>query len=179
MNTGLTAAAFLLIGTMAVAQTAPTARTVKPRDASSGQASGRITPPGDTASKLHSHSNSANNRKSGSIIVLDREGQAPVSEKGIGSGNLQRKDGAIHSADFPRSMNAKNSAHATESLSPSNNSKKGENPLYEDSGKSGTNPLHESGKLAATKPNTQNPPAQGKETEFKQDFGQVQPSKKQ
>lgn len=172
LNTGLTAAAFLLIGALAVAQTAPTARDVKPRETSSGQASGQITLPGDTASKLHSHSSSANNRKSGSIIVLDREGQAPVSEKGIGSGNLQRKDGAIHSADFPRSMNAKNSGHATEPLAPSNSAKQGENPLYEGSGKSGTNPLYESGKYKDGEDHTT------KTKEFKQDFGPVQASKK-
>jgi|GEM_PF-2091707 len=150
LNTGLTAAAFLLIGTLAVAQTAPTARTVKPREASSGQASGRQDQYGHASGVAAPQStrNTAQ-RKSGSIIVLDREAQT-----GQASGNLQRKNGAINSADFPRSMNARNSAHATESVSPSNSSKKGENPLYEESGKSGTNPLYESGKQAAAKPNT-------------------------
>lgn len=167
LNTGLTAAAFLLIGTLAVAQTAPNARGVRPREASSGQASGQMAPY-DASRRPRTHSNSSNNykvkfpdadaagkdpayatssngRKSGSIIMHDREAQT-----GQASG---RKDGAIQSADFPSSSQDKTlgSAHATESRGPANGARQGENPLYQGNGGAGTNPIYRpAGQAGAT-----------------------------
>lgn len=99
VKSGLTAVAFLLISTAAMAQSAPAGRashpTIKPRDAQSGMASGKT----------------------------------------------QRKNGAIHSADFDR--NTRGNAHGAQTPAPSQEVKKGDNPLYEDHGKSGSNPLFE------------------------------------
>ena len=158
LGTGLTAGTFFLIGTLAVAQ-APKSKTVQPREASSGQAAGMAVDHagGNGVRRMADDHTGATNaqsatagqsapdavqRKSGSIIVLDREGAA-----------AQRKDGSIVHADFPRSAD-RNSAHATESLSPSNKAGTAENPLYKDGGKSGNNPLYEGKDAANSKPGT-------------------------
>ena len=143
LGTGLTAGTFFLIGTLAVAQ-APKSKTVQPREASSGQAAGMAVDHagGNAGATAGPSAPDAAQRKSGSIIVLDREGAA-----------AQRKDGSIVHADFPRSAD-RNSAHATESLSPSNKAGTGENPLYKDGGKSGNNPLYEGKDAANSKPGT-------------------------
>jgi hypothetical protein len=148
LGTGLTAGTFFLIGTLAVAQ-APKSKTVQPREASSGQAAGMaVDHAGDNTGATNAQGATAGpsapdaaQRKSGSIIVLDREGAA------------QRKNGSIIHADFPRSAD-RSSAHATESLSPSNKAGTGENPLYKDGGKSGNNPLYEGKDAANSKPGT-------------------------
>jgi len=139
----LTAGTFFLIGTLAVAQ-APKSKTVQPREASSGQAAGMAVDHagGNAGATAGPSAPDAAQRKSGSIIVLDREGAA-----------AQRKDGSIVHADFPRSAD-RNSAHATESLSPSNKAGTAENPLYKDGGKSGNNPLYEGKDAANSKPGT-------------------------
>jgi hypothetical protein len=152
-----TAGTFFLIGTLAVAQ-APKSKIVQPREASSGQAAGMAVDHagGNGVRRMAGDNTGATNaqgatagpsapdaaqRKSGSIIVLDREGAA------------QRKNGSIIHADFPRSAD-RSSAHATESLSPSNKAGTSENPLYKDGGKSGNNPLYEGKDAANSKPGT-------------------------
>ena len=91
-------------------------------------------------------------RKSGSIIVLDKNASSATREAGSGQATGRRQhDPAI------QTTNSRNSAHATESMdahSSTGNAQVHTNPLYEDSGKSGSNPMYESGKQAIAKPNS-------------------------
>ncbi|MGH9589078.1 MAG: hypothetical protein ACRD25_01725, partial [Terracidiphilus sp.] len=122
LKIGATAAAFLLTGTFAVAQTAFSARnsrTLKPRDASSGQASGIVQ------------------RKDGAIVHSDYSRRVDERKNGNMGGVDGGSDAAAHAA--ARSKTSNNAANNT-----GNKSKTGENPLYERSGNSGTNPLYES-----------------------------------
>ena len=179
---GATTAAFLLMGAFAVAQTAPGARasrTLKPRDASSGQASGIVQ------------------RKDGAIVHGDYSRRADREEKGNMSGIDGGANAAAHAA-----------APSDASNHTPNKARTGENPLYEQSGNSGTNPLYESKdqlKSNAGNSNSQPDPktaadasrkhvagvkyqnraSAGKQSDkrsgtenFKQDFGQVQATKR-
>ncbi|MGH9589052.1 MAG: hypothetical protein ACRD25_01595 [Terracidiphilus sp.] len=121
LKTGATATAFLLIGTFAAAQTAPTARTrtLKPRDASSGQASGIVQ------------------RKDGAIVHSDYPRRVDERKKGNMGGIDGGSDAAAHA-------DARSKAPSNASNSAPNKARTGENPLYEQSGNSGTNPLYES-----------------------------------
>lgn len=150
LKTGLAAAAVLLMGTLAVAQTAPTARPIMPRKAGGEQVSAQPNQNNQASGVTGQTAQNAAQRKSGSIIVMDRETTATQ----------------------------KNSAQATESVKYRGKLDNVQsNPLYEDTGKSGTNPLYESGNSTRMKTNTSD--AQSQETKFKQDFGQVQPTKKE
>lgn len=180
-----TAAAFLLMGTFAAAQTASkarTSRTLKPRDASSGQASGIVQ------------------RKSGAIAHADYS--RPVDQRK--KDNMGGIDGGSNAAAH---AGARSNASNNASNNAPNNARTGENPLYEESGKSGTNPLYESkdklkanagasnsqsdSKTAADASRKhvagvkyQNRTAAGQHSNktstehFKQDFGQVQANKR-
>jgi hypothetical protein len=174
LNACVTGTAFLLIGTFTVAQSASRGRTVKPRDASSGQASG------------------LRQRKDGAISHADYQRTAN-QRKGETSGINAGSNAAAHgSAGSESPMEAR----------------AGENPLYEQSGNSGTNPMHESKDRLKTNagasdslpdPKTvagasskhvaavkyQNRTSAGPQPnkpsskeKFKQDFGQVQASKR-
>lgn len=115
-------------------------------------------------------------RKSVSIIVLDKNSSTAPREAGSGMSTGRRQ----HEPTM-QTVDSNNSAHATESMSTQRSGAQGTNPLYEGSGKSGTNPMYnpkeyQPQKDSAIKPNSApNSPA----TNFKQDFGQVQASKKE
>lgn len=150
-NTSLTAAAYFLIGTLAVAQAPSTARKKLP---------GKM--------------------KSGQIVVTRIQSGNDSGATTPQSTPADRKDGAVIGADYNHSASARSSAHATETLAPSNNVQQGQNPLYEDSGKSGTNPLYESKDRASNKTNAGDSGTPASSTDkFKQDFGQVQASRKE
>lgn len=156
VGAGLTAGAFFLIGTLAVAQTAPNARGVRPRDAQSGQASGwqDQSNPAASGSRLHPHSNSSNNNKTlGSAHATESMNGAAAPQS---TEATQRRSVTIVMTNDAQSVKARSSAHATESLDRPGNSaaQKGTNPLYEDSGKSGTNPMYEGKGQANVKPGT-------------------------
>jgi len=185
--TCVTAAAFLLIGTFTVAQSTSSGRTLKPRDASSGQASG------------------LQQRKAGAIAHADYPRSADQRKNGDAGGIDGGSNAAAHAAarsDAPSDApdNIPNKA--------SSNARAGENPLYENRGNSGTNPLYESKdqlKVNAGASNSQSAPKTSADTSrkhlagvkyqnraaagqrsnkrsntetFKQDFGQVQATKR-
>ncbi len=154
----LCAVAFLLVGSAAFAQTTTPSKT-KPQTSSAGTAS---------------------DRKSGSVIVLDREASSGMASgrreasSGQASGRqdqFPKASGAIadQGADGPQAQfNARNSAHATESVaaqSGSDQKHKGSlagaqsNPLYQSTGNSGTNPLYESKDKSALRTNGNAAPA--------------------
>lgn len=119
------AAAFLLIGTFSVAQTAPTARTrtLKPRDASSGQASGMVQ------------------RKDGAIVHSDYPRRADERKNGTVGGMDGGSDATAHAGARSKAPSNTSNGAPNQTL---NKARTGENPLYEQSGNSGTNPLYES-----------------------------------
>ena len=132
-NTSLTAAAFFLIGTLAVAQAPSTARKKLPGRMKSGQIVVTKADSGNASGATTPQSTEATQRRS-MTIVMTNDAQSPK---------------------------ARNSAHATESLAPSSNAQQGKSPLYEDKGKSGANPLFESGKDSVAKPNASTSGASG------------------
>ena len=179
LKTGAIATAFLLIGTFALAQTAATARTLKPRKASSGQASG------------------IQQRKDGAIAHADYSRPAD-----------QKKSGNTGGIDVGSNTAAHAAARSKAPSNASKNARTDENPLYQDRGNSGTNPLFES-KDQMMKPKAGNSNSQpdpktaadapmkhaagmkyqnrtsGRQSNkrsstenFKQDFGQVQATKR-
>lgn len=180
LKTCATAAAFLLIGAFGAAQTTTSARTLK---SSEHRASGD------------------QQRKNGAITHADYPRSADRTESGNAGGIDGGSNAAAHAA-------AHSNASSNGSNSSSKNVRTGENPLYEKSGNSGTNPLYESKdhrkpnaatsdsqsgpKLAADASRKhvagvkyQNRTSAGQRSTkrsstetFKQDFGQVQPTKR-
>lgn len=158
------AAAFLLIGTIAVAQSAHKSRAVKPREASSGQASG-----------IHQ-------RKDGAIVAGDYS-RAKMGNAGV----IDRASNSTAHADTPSPKSGKSENPMYEH---SGNS--GTNPMYEPkselktSGKDSdsapaqqeTSKKHIAGvkyqDRAAGKQSDKGSSAE----KFKQDFGPVQANKK-
>jgi hypothetical protein len=143
----LCAVAFLLIGSAAFAQTTTPSKT-KSQTSSAGTAS---------------------DRKSGSVIVLDRE-----ASSGQASGRqdqFPKASGAIadQGAEGPQAqLIARNSAHATESVAAQSGSDQKHNgsmagaqsnPLYQPTGNSGANPLYESKDKSALRTNGNAAPA--------------------
>ncbi len=137
----LCAVAFLLIGSAAFAQTTNASKPTS-QPSSAGAASGR---------------------KSGSVIVVDREASSGMAtgrreaSTGQASGRqdqFPKASGAIadENGNAQAAPNAKNSGHASESLAPQSGSDQKQkagmsgvqsNPLYQPNGTSGTNPLFE------------------------------------
>ena len=184
-----TAAAFLLIGTFAVAQTATSARTLKPSERRAPSNKQRK----DGAIAHADYPRSAEQRKSGDTGGID------------GGSNASAHAGARSNAP----SDAPNKAPGDAPNKASSNARTGENPLYQDRGNSGENPLYES-KDQMMKPNAgnsnsqpnastaadtsskhlagvkyQNRTASGQQSSkrsstehFKQDFGQVQATKR-
>jgi len=132
----------LMITPHGTAQAPADSKTAKPRDTSSGQASGR-----EAASGM------ASGRKSGSVVAADfNHRDAHQDQPGNASGRqdqFPKASGAVAGQPQPQS-NARNSAHATESITESGKAVNNKlanaqsNPLYKDNGMSGENPLYES-----------------------------------
>jgi hypothetical protein len=118
------------------AQVPADSKTVKPREASTGQASGREAATGMATGRRESATGQASGREAAS---------------GMATGRI-----TDHAATQD-SLNARNSAQATESVTDAaktGSNKAGNvqsNPLYKGDGKSGQNPLHESKDKTACK----------------------------
>jgi hypothetical protein len=160
------AIATLMITPHGTAQSSAGSKAVKPRDASSGQASGRDAATGMStgrreassgqASGREAASGQASGRKSGSVVAADFNYRDAQSGQASGrQDQFPKASGAV--ADEPQvQSNARNSAHATEALdsTTAGNNKAGNvqsNPMYKDNGKSGQNPLYESKDKSAYK----------------------------
>ena len=170
----VTAAAFLLIGTFTVAQSASRGRTVKPRDASSGQASG------------------IQQRKDGAISHADYQRTANQRKGETGGINAGSNAAAHGSAGSDSPMESR--AGENPLYEQSGNS--GTNPMHESKDRVKTN---EGASSSQSAPKTsaetsrkhlagvkyQNRTAAGQQSnkpsskeKFKQDFGPVQASKR-
>jgi hypothetical protein len=165
-KTILYTAGFLVLAALAIAQAPATSKTVKPRDAASGQASGREASSGMASGRRQNKPLSAH--EDPNVTPTNSEatdGAATASE--AASQASGRKSGMVNAADFKKDLNAKSSGHATESLAVSDGasssdpekSTKTSNPLYQQSGNSGENPLFEpkDKTVTAPKPNANAP----------------------
>ena len=96
----------------------------------------------------------ATGRKSGSVIVLDRESVTTARETGSGMATGKRISGDPHEY-----VEESHSAHAAVSLDgdakdPAKVSEEQSNPLYKDPGTNGANPLYESKDRTAAPPSS-------------------------
>ena len=201
LNACATAAAFLLIGSFTVAQSASRGSTLKPREGSSGQASGLAR----TLKPSERRAPEVQKRKDGAISHADFPRSADRTKSGDTGGIDGGSNAAAHAA---ARSNAPSDAPNDIPTKSSSNARTGENPLYENSGNSGTNPLHESKdqlKANAGASNSQSAPKtsadasrkhlagvkyqnrtaagqrsnkQSSTETFRQDFGQVQATKR-
>lgn len=153
-------AVVILLASVALAQS-PT----KPRTADTAQPSSSQDqkPKSTQPSAREASSGMATGRKSGSIIVVDRDqasGKASGREISSGMATGRRQHEPV-TADVPPqpAENARNSAHATESLSTDKMANAHTNPMYQDKGQAGTNPLYESKDKVVTPPSSGSTPA--------------------
>src|SRR5665213_2298225 len=96
LSTSLAAGAFLLAGSFTQAQTTSAARNMHPRDAASGQSSGRQAKTGSTPGMAVDHQGGngvrrADTGKSGDNPLYEGKGQANL-KPGAGSSAVQYKD---------------------------------------------------------------------------------------
>lgn len=167
-TTALYTGAFLLFAALSIAQSKPAAKNNTGREASSGQATG-IVSPRDPAS------GQASGRKSGAVIAADfkvtdeeaasRRQHQPIivtsadaqvttareTSSGMATGRRQHEPVTITNGKSLGSAHAVESLDAAPAESGSGNEKAASNPLYKDNGTAGTNPLYQGkDKTAAT-----------------------------
>lgn len=159
-TTALYTGAFLLFAAIAIAQSKPAAKNTTAREASSGQATG-IVSPRDPAS------GQASGRKSGAVVAADfkvtddasaeRRQHQPVivtsadaqittareASSGMATGRRQHEPVTATNGKSLGSAHATESLDATPANSGSGTEKAASNPLYKDNANQGANPLYQ------------------------------------
>ena len=157
-KTVLYAAAFLMLAALAVAQAPATSKTVKPRDAASGQASGRDVQTGMSTGRRQ-YQPISTREASAAPTNPDATNSVQTAREASSGMATGRKSGSVIAADFNYDRNAKNSGHATEKLDvapegtgEAKPSTMSSNPMYKDNGNVGENPLYQGKDKTAAAP---------------------------